>query len=150
MNMLKQASLLTFVALATLCVITSFRPVAAQVKPCKTAAPTTPDVNLFVADLDRSVDWYRKNTGLEVDSRWLDFGRGGVATVRLKRGNAGVTLLYAPARGKTSDPQVLCLVIDGLSTPSGAQSSTYLEDPDGTSVELVVGDLKDWDRQLPK
>ncbi len=150
MNMLKQASLLTFVALATHFIITSLQPTAAQVEPCKTAVPTTPDVNLFVSDLDRSVDWYRKNAGLEEDSRWLDFGHGGVATVRMKRGNAGVTLLYTPARGRTSDPQVLCLVLDALLTPSGTQNSTYLEDPDGTSVELVVGQPKDRGRQLPE
>ena len=36
----------------------------ARLSPCSTAAPTTPNVIVFVPDIDRSVRWYRDHAGL--------------------------------------------------------------------------------------
>src|SRR5258708_31297907 len=36
----------------------------AELGPCTTAAPTTPNVIVFVSDIQRSVRWYRDNVGL--------------------------------------------------------------------------------------
>lgn len=137
MNKFRQCSTSALLSLAMLSGIASLQPVEAQLGPCKTAAPTTPDVNLFVSDLDRAVDWYRKNAGLVEDSRWFDFGRGGITAVRLKREKAGVTLIFSPAHRELSSLQMLCLVLDNPPAPSAGSMPAYLIDPDGASVELV-------------
>jgi hypothetical protein len=36
----------------------------ADLSPCTTAIPTTPDVVVFVSDIDKSVRWYQVNVGL--------------------------------------------------------------------------------------
>ena len=38
----------------------------AQLGPCIIAAPTTPNVIVFVSDIDKSVRWYRDHVGLTV------------------------------------------------------------------------------------
>ena len=125
----------TFLPAIVLLSVLATEPARAQRGPCETAAPTTPDVNLFVTDLDRSVAWYREHAGLIESSRSFDFGRGGIVTVRMARGNTGVTLAFSPARSKPSGLQMVCLVLDD--SPAG-QARAYLADPDGTSVELVA------------
>ena len=127
----------TFIPLAVVSGIASMQPAAAQFGPCRSAAPTTPEVNLVVSDLDRAVDWYRKNVGLAEDQRWFDFGRGGISAVRMKQNGAGVTLLFSPAQRGLSSMQSLCFVLDSPLAPAIASKPIYLVDPDGTSVELA-------------
>ena len=119
--------------LATACLA----PVAADMGPCNTAAPSSRTVHLFVSDVDQSARWYRDNAGLAEERRWIDPNLGGATLAQLGRGRAGMTLVSAPQRrGGFHDPQMACLVLDGPPAPPVWQGTRHLVDPDGTSVEL--------------
>jgi catechol 2,3-dioxygenase-like lactoylglutathione lyase family enzyme len=110
---------------------------AADLGPCRTAAPTTRNVHLFVSDIDRATRWYRDNVGLTEQDRWADEKFGGGTLVSMQRGLAGVTLVSSP-RELTGfrDPQGVCFVLDGAPAPATGTGPLFLADPDGTSVEL--------------
>jgi catechol 2,3-dioxygenase-like lactoylglutathione lyase family enzyme len=113
-------------------------PAAADLGPCRTSAPTTRDVHLFVSDVDRAVRWYRDNAGLAEQRRWIDETFGGATLVSMQRGPAGVTLVSWPREvtPRFRDPQMVCLVLDGPPAPVAGTAPLFLADPDGTSVEL--------------
>ena len=50
----------------------------AELGPCTTAAPTTPEVVMFVSDLNRSMRWYREKVGLEASSLNTVYRRGAI------------------------------------------------------------------------
>jgi hypothetical protein len=113
------------------------RRAEAELGPCTIAAPTTPNVIVFVSDIDRSVRWYRENAGL-VEAPRSDFGEshGRVITV-MTRNRAGVTLVSSyGASHSPRDSQMACFVLDGPPAPSPGSASLFLIDPDGTSIEL--------------
>jgi hypothetical protein len=112
-------------------------PAWADLGPCTTAAPTRPDVVLFVSDVERSAEWYRDNAGLRIVGSHVVERRLGARTIVMSRNEIGVTLVSSsvilPRRG---DPQVVCFPIDGPPAPAAGSKPIFLVDPDGTSVEL--------------
>jgi catechol 2,3-dioxygenase-like lactoylglutathione lyase family enzyme len=103
--------------------------------PCSTAAPTTPNVIVFVSDIDKSVRWYRDQVGLEVESE-LDRDKryDGLGTV-MSRNGAGLTLVVSTRRSAL-EIQMVCLVLDGPPAPPSGAPPLFLVDPDGTSIEF--------------
>jgi catechol 2,3-dioxygenase-like lactoylglutathione lyase family enzyme len=107
--------------------------------PCKTAAPTTGNVHLFVSDIEHAARWYRENTGLIEVARWVDRIFGGATLVSIQRDAVGLTLVSSPREqtARFRDPQMVCFVLDGPPAPTTGAGPLFLVDPDGTSVELV-------------
>jgi hypothetical protein len=111
-------------------------PAAAEMGPCKTAAPSTRQVHLLVNDVDRSSRWYQDNVGLVEERHGFDPDFG-ATVVQLGRGQAGLTLVSAPhQRGGFGEPQMACFVLEGPPAQPVWYGARYLVDPDGTSVEL--------------
>jgi catechol 2,3-dioxygenase-like lactoylglutathione lyase family enzyme len=111
-------------------------PAAADLGPCKVAAPTTRDVHLFVSDVERAVRWYRDNASLAEVHRRVDPLFGGATLVTMQRGSAGVTLVGSPRNAGGRFPQMVCFVLDGPPAPPAGTAPLFLADPDGTFVEL--------------
>ncbi|WP_144030738.1 VOC family protein [Bradyrhizobium japonicum] len=108
----------------------------AELGPCMTAAPTTPNVVVFVSDIDKSIRWYRSNIGLAVEENWNAAARLDSQVVVMGRNGIGVTLLASGRPVKLPDPQRVCFVFEGPPAPSSGSPPLFLTDPDGTSVEL--------------
>ena len=108
----------------------------AELGPCTTAAPTTPEVVMFVSDLNRSMRWYHEKVGLEASSL-NTVERADSRAVKMTRNGVGVTLVSS---GRPTDlprdPQMVCFVLEGPPAPSLGSSPLFLVDPDGTSVEF--------------
>jgi len=113
------------------------RHAEAELGPCTTAAPTTPNVIMFVSDIDRSVRWYRDNLGLAEASKPEIVERHDSQVRVMTRNRAGVTLV---SFGRTSrfsrDVQMVCFLLEGPPAPSSGSPPLFLVDPDGTSIEL--------------
>jgi hypothetical protein len=103
--------------------------------PCTTAAATTPNVVVFVTDINRSMRWYRENVGLEASNPHILESTASRA-VTMSRSGAGLTLVGAPSTRPSQDPQMVCFVLEGLPAPLLGSPPIFLLDPDGTSVEL--------------
>jgi ribosomal protein S18 acetylase RimI-like enzyme len=69
------------------------RHAEAELGPCTTAAPTTPNVISFVSDIDRSARWYRDNVGLAEASKPDIVERHDNQVMVMTRNQAGVTLI---------------------------------------------------------
>jgi catechol 2,3-dioxygenase-like lactoylglutathione lyase family enzyme len=113
------------------------RRAEAELGPCTIAAPTTPNVIVFVSDIDRSVRWYRENAGL-AEARRSDFdeSHGGAISV-MTRNRAGVTLVSSGRASRPSrDSQTACFVLEGPPAPLPGSPPLFLIDPDGTSIEI--------------
>jgi hypothetical protein len=109
----------------------------ADLGPCTTAAPTRPDVVLFVSDIERSADWYRDNAGLKMVGSPIVERRLGSRTIVMSRNGIGVTLVSSGSiPSHRVDPQIVCFPIDGPPAPAAGSKPIFLIDPDGTSVEL--------------
>ena len=108
----------------------------AELGPCMTAAPTTPNVVVFVSDMEKSIHWYRGNIGLAVEENWNAVARSESQVVVMDRNGIGVTLLASGRPIKLPDPQRVCFVFEGPPAPSSGSPPLFLTDPDGTSVEL--------------
>jgi Glyoxalase/Bleomycin resistance protein/Dioxygenase superfamily len=110
--------------------------VKAELGPCISAAPTTKEVLLYVSDMKRSVNWYHDNVGLNEVSSFRSIERDPRAVVMERDGN-GVTLISSgKERHAGPDPQMVCFPQKGFHDPT--RPRIFLEDPDGTSVELAV------------
>ena len=110
----------------------------AQLGPCITAAPTTPNVIVFVSNIDKSVRWYRDHVDLTVDSEadHLD-GRYDRRGTVMRRNRAGLTLVVtAETRRSALEVQMVCFVLEGHPAPPIGAPPFFLVDPDGTSIEL--------------
>jgi hypothetical protein len=114
----------------------SAQSVEAELGPCMTAAPTTPNVVVFVSDMEKSIHWYRSNIGLAVEENWNAVARSDSQIVVMGRNGVGVTLLASGRPIKLPDPQRVCFVFEGPPAPSSGSPPLFLTDPDGTSVEL--------------
>lgn len=114
----------------------SARNAEAELGPCMTAAPTTPNVVVFVSDIDKSIRWYRNNIGLAVEENWNAAAGSDSQVVVMGRNGIGVTLLASGPPVKLPDPQRVCFVFEGPPAPSSGLPPLFLTDPDGTSVEL--------------
>jgi hypothetical protein len=114
----------------------SAQSVEAELGPCMTAAPTTPNVVVFVSDMEKSIHWYRTNIGLAVEENWNAVARPDSQVVVMGRNGVGVTLLASGRPIKLPDPQRVCFVFEGPPAPSSGSPPLFLTDPDGTSVEL--------------
>jgi hypothetical protein len=108
----------------------------AELGPCMTAAPTTPNVVVFVSNMEKSVHWYRSNIGLAVEENWNAVAGSDSQVVVMSRSGMGFTLLASGRPLKLSDPQRVCFVFEGPPAPASGSSPLFLTDPDGTSVEL--------------
>ena len=111
---------------------------AAELGPCTSAAPTTPDVVVFVSDIERSMRWYQESVGLAKIAEPSLSERGpGIRAIVMARNGVGVTLVsslgFVPRNG---DLQMVCFPLNGHPAPSAGFKSVFLVDPDGTSVEL--------------
>jgi hypothetical protein len=110
----------------------------AELGPCKAAAPTKPEVVVFVSDIDRSARWYKDQVGLvQMPASSATEQRAGSRAIVLARNGAGITLV--PSAAPTSpllDPQMVCFVLDGPPAPLPGSKPIFLIDPDGTLVEL--------------
>src|SRR5258708_6793712 len=69
------------------------RHAEAELGPCTTAAPTTPNVIVFVSDIERSVRWYRDNVGLAEASEPDIAERHDSQVTVMARNRAGVALV---------------------------------------------------------
>jgi catechol 2,3-dioxygenase-like lactoylglutathione lyase family enzyme len=114
----------------------STQSVEAELGPCMTAAPTTPNVVVFVSDMEKSIHWYRRNVGLAAEENWNAVARSDSKVVVMGRNGIGVTLLASGRPLKLPDPQRVCFVVEGPPAPSSGSPPLFLTDPDGTSVEL--------------
>jgi len=123
---------------ATLVACALARDAQAELGPCTTAAPTTPNVVVFVSDIDKSERWYEDNAGLaKVSESIIAERRLGTRAIVMTRNGAGVTLVSsARAAPRLGDPQIVCFSLDGPPAPSAGSKPIFLVDPDGTSVEL--------------
>jgi catechol 2,3-dioxygenase-like lactoylglutathione lyase family enzyme len=95
-----------------MCLLSDFffaRHAEAGLGPCTTAAPTTPNVIVFVSDIERSVRWYRDNVGLAEASEPDIAERHDSQVTVMARNRAGVALV---SFGRTSrfsrDVQMVC------------------------------------------
>jgi hypothetical protein len=96
----------------------------------------TPDVVVFVSDIDKSVRWHQVNVGLAKISELIVAERRlGAPAIVMTRMDSG----YFSARAtlRLGDPQVACFRLDGPPAPPAGSKSIFLVDPDGTSVELA-------------
>jgi hypothetical protein len=123
-----------------MCLLSDFffaRHAEAELGPCTTAAPTTPNVIVFVSDIERSVRWYRDNVGLAEASEPDIAERHDSQVTVMARNRAGVALV---SFGRTSrfsrDVQMVCFVLEGPPAPPSGSPPLFLVDPDGTSIEL--------------
>jgi hypothetical protein len=114
----------------------STQSVEAELGPCMTAAPTTPNVVVFVSDMEKSIHWYCRNVGLAAEENWNAVARSDSKVVVMGRNGIGVTLLASGRPLKLPDPQRVCFVVEGPPAPSSGSPPLFLTDPDGTSVEL--------------
>ena len=114
----------------------SVQSVEAELGPCMTAAPTTPNVVVFVSDMEKSIHWYRRNIGLAVEENWNAVARSDSQVVVMGRNGIVVTLLASGRPIKLPDPQRVCFVFEGPPAPSSGSPPLFLTDPDGTSIEL--------------
>jgi len=111
----------------------------AQLGPCISAAPTTPDVIVFVSDIDKSVRWYRDHVGLTVDSEADLDGRYDHRGTVMRRNRAGLTLVAsAETRRSALEVQMVCFVLEGHPAPPIGAPPLFLVDPDGTSIEFAA------------
>jgi catechol 2,3-dioxygenase-like lactoylglutathione lyase family enzyme len=108
---------------------------AAQLSPCTTVAPTTPNVIVFVSDIDRSVRWYRDHVGLAAGSGPDLDGRYDRQGTVMRQNGAGLTLVVSTQRSAL-EIQMVCLVLDGPPAPPVGAPPLFLVDPDGTSIEF--------------
>src|SRR5215470_12561187 len=53
-----------FIAIIALATFVLLKDAAAELGPSTSAAPTAPDVVVFVSDFERSMRWYRERVGL--------------------------------------------------------------------------------------
>jgi hypothetical protein len=123
-----------------ICLLSDFffaRHADAELGPCTTVAPTTPNVIVFVSDIDRSVRWYRDNIGLAESSESDIAERHDSQATAMARNRAGVTLVSSGRTSRFSrDMQMVCFVFEGPPAPLPGSPSRFLIDPDGTSIEL--------------
>jgi len=113
------------------------RDAKAELGPCTTAAPTTPNVVVFVSDLGRSARWYSDKIGLLEETRSCAVERRFAHMIMMTRGRAGLTLASSGGSNLAyRDPQAICLVLDGSPAPSSGSPPVFLADPDGVSIEL--------------
>jgi hypothetical protein len=125
-----------FLVLVLLIHCTHTRRAEAELSPCTTAAPTTPNVVVFVSDLDRSTRWYRDTVGLEASSPSAFLQLGGTG-IEMTQDRAGMTLVVSGGANHPSrEPQMVCLVLDGPPAPLPGAAPLFLVDPDGISVEV--------------
>jgi hypothetical protein len=97
----------------------------------------TPNVIVFVSDIDRSVRWYRENVGLAEASQSDIVERHDGQVMLMTRDRAGVTLVSSGGTSRFSrDVQMVCFLLEGPPAPSSSSSPLFLVDPDGTSIEL--------------
>jgi hypothetical protein len=109
----------------------------AELGPCTTVAPTTPNVIVFVSDIDRSVRWYRDNIGLAESSESDIAERNDGQVTAMARNQVGVTLVSSGRTSRSSrDIQMACFVLEGPPAPLPDSPSCFLTDPDGTAIEL--------------
>ena len=113
------------------------RHAEAELGPCTTAAPTTPNVIVFVSDIERSVRWYRDNVGLAEASEPDIAERHDSQVTVMARNRAGVALVSSGRTSRFSrDVQMVCFVLEGPPAPPSGSPPLFLVDPDGTSIEL--------------
>jgi hypothetical protein len=113
------------------------RHAEAELGPCTTAAPATPNVISFVSDIDRSARWYRDNVGLAEASKPDIAERHDNQVREMTRNQAGVTLIpFGGASGFSRDVQMMCFLLERPPAPSPGSPPLFLVDPDGTSIEL--------------
>ena len=113
------------------------RHAEAELGPCTTAAPTTPNVIVLVSDIDRSVRRHRDNVGLAEASKPDIVERHDNQVMVMTRNQAGVTLIsFGGASGFSRDVQMMCFLLEGPPAPSPGSPPLFLVDPDGTSIEL--------------
>ena len=95
-----------------MCLLSDFffaRHAEAELGPCTTAAPTTPNVIVFVSDIERSVRWYRDNVGLAEASKPEIVERHDSQVRVMTRNRAGVTLVsFGGASRFSRDVQMMC------------------------------------------
>jgi hypothetical protein len=123
-----------------MCLLSDFffaRHAEAELGPCTTAAPTTPNVIVFVSDIERSVRWYRDNVGLAEASEPDIAERHDSQVTVMARNRAGVALVsFGRTSRLTRDVQMVCFVLEGPPAPPSGSPPLFLVDPDGTSIEL--------------
>ncbi len=120
----------------------------AQLSPCITAAPTTPNVIVFVSDIDKSVRWYRDHVGLTVGSEPDLDGRYDRQGTVMRRNGVGLTLVVsAETRRSALEVQMVCFVLEGLPAPPIGAPPLFLDDPDGTSIEFPASSSPAQERQ---
>src|ERR1700733_1968026 len=103
----------------------------AQLGPCITAAPTTPNVIVFVSNIDKSVRWYRDHVDLTVDSEadHLD-GRYDRRGTVVRRNRAGLTLgVPVEPRRSSWELQLVFFVLEGPPDPPIGPPPLFLVDP---------------------
>jgi hypothetical protein len=108
----------------------------AELGPCLTATPATPNVVVFVSDMGRSTNWYRKNFGLAVVENWDAVAKSDSQLTVMARNGVGVTLLSSRRPVTLQGPQRVCFVFDGPPAPASDSPPLFLTDPDGTLAEL--------------
>jgi hypothetical protein len=131
------------VGVVTLVACARARDAHAELGPCMTAAPTTPDVVLFVTDIDKSVHWYQNYVGVAKisESNIAERQQLGTRAIVMARNRVSVTLISsAQAVQRFGDPQIVCFPLDGPPAPSTGSKPIFLIDPDRTSVELPPWD----------
>jgi len=88
------------------------RHAEAELDPCTIAAPTTPNVIVFVSDIERSVRWYRDNVGLAEASEPDIAERHDSQVTVMARNRAGVALVSSGRTSRFSgDVQMVCFVL---------------------------------------
>jgi hypothetical protein len=113
------------------------RHTEAQLGPCTTVAPTTPNVIVFVSDIDRSARWYRDNIGFAESSESDIAERHNRQVTAMARNRVGMTLVSSGRTSRFSrDMQMVCFVLEGPPAPLPGSPPRFLIDPDGTSIEL--------------
>jgi hypothetical protein len=126
------------IILMILQVLLDVQDAKAELGPCTTAAPTTPNVVVLVSDLVRSVNWYNSNLGLIEGPRSDAAERLSAQTATMRRDGIGVTLITSSgSMTGYRDPQVICFVLEGPPAPPHGAPPIFLADPDGVSVELA-------------
>jgi hypothetical protein len=130
-----------FLVLVLLIQCTHTRRAEAELGPCKTAAPTTPKVIVFVSDLDRSMRWYRDTVGLDPvgleTSSPSAIRQLGSIGIEMTQDRVGVTLVFSGGASHPSrEPQMVCFVLEGPPAPLPGSPPLFLVDPDGISVEV--------------
>lgn len=109
---------------------------AAQLSPCSTVSRTTPNVIVFVSDIDRSVRWYLDQVGLAAGSGPALNRRYDRRGTVMSQNGAGLTLVVPPDVPRSKSKW--CPVLDGPPAPPRGASPLFLDDLDETSVEFLV------------